>query len=729
MKIRDLRKTYILKYESVEALKGVSFDLPEKGMVFILGKSGCGKSTLLNILSGLDDFDGGDIIYNGRSLKNFSKTELDSYRNSCCGFVFQEYNLIPELNVFDNIALAIEMQGKKDIEQKVKIALKNVGLESYEGRKVTELSGGQKQRIAIARSIVKNPQIIFADEPSGALDSETGASIFELLKEFSKEKLIIVVSHDRESAEKYGDRIIELSDGHIISETDKDNVEEESEHTYKVCRSKMPIKSALRIGCSNFKFHPIRMVATILLALFSFTFLGLTLVFGTFNKTTHFVNAVYDNNYEILPIQKYISIPEDYGFSFDDLFVSNKYKSELSKISDKDIETLQQYISEELMSVILVRSFIKKDYVKEWNDEFTKFVNESEEYIGSGYSGYMTLTEDIIKKYSFELIGRLPENNDEVVICEQHYNTYKYLGYKDESGKEYEINVPEEMIGRRIDYDSLIVAGILKTGCSRACYAENHRETQEIGPNGYPVDPTLANSPEYFTLENEYLFHEKLFVTKGYITSRIGESYYNKDNSYILCPVPKDKKELNALTKFIISYNNQGFDREGEFYKFSELNPTSEWYNAALLTSKPLSVIALYIGLIFFIFTIVLLFSFIATSVRSQMKQIGIISALGADFKQLYKIYAVSAVIVCSIVYLLSLLSVGIGVAWLNSMGWADLWFNMNGLPFKILSLNFVTIIIMFLVAMATALCGALIPLLKMRKLFPAEIIRRGQIK
>ena len=279
MKLTDVTKEYKIKGGgAVKALDGISFELPERGMVFLLGKSGSGKTTLLNLMSGLDTLDGGEIEYRGRNLGNFTPSEMDSFRNTCCGFVFQDYNLIPELTVGENIALALQLQGDRDTNAKVEKALKDVELEGYKNRRIYELSGGQKQRIAIARALVKNPEIIFADEPTGALDSATGRTILELLKEISKKKLVVVVTHDRESAEKYADRIIELADGRVIGDTlTEQNIEQIKATTIEWKKPKMPLKAAVKIGCSNFKHHPIRLICTILLAVIAFTFLGISL--------------------------------------------------------------------------------------------------------------------------------------------------------------------------------------------------------------------------------------------------------------------------------------------------------------------------------------------------------------------------------------------------------------------------------------------------------------------
>ncbi len=225
IEVKNLKKTYNVKGNITKALDDVSIKFPETGMVFLLGKSGSGKSTLLNVIGGLDKVDSGEIIIKGKSSSAFSGSDFDSYRNTFVGFIFQEYNILNEFSVEDNLALALELQGKKKDKSKVSELLKQVDLDGFAKRKPNTLSGGQKQRIAIARALIKNPEIIMADEPTGALDSNTGKQVFDTLKKLSKEKLIIIVSHDRDFAEIYGDRIIELSDGKIISDMTKFNVE------------------------------------------------------------------------------------------------------------------------------------------------------------------------------------------------------------------------------------------------------------------------------------------------------------------------------------------------------------------------------------------------------------------------------------------------------------------------------------------------------------------------
>ena len=178
IEIRNLHKSYRVKGEKpVEALKGIDIVLPDTGFVFVLGKSGSGKSTLLNVLGGLDSFDEGDLILFGKSAKTFSMRDYNSYRSEYVGFIFQEYNILPHLSVFDNVALALQIQGREPKAEEIDAILKKVGIFELRDRKPSQLSGGQKQRVAIARALVKKPKVILADEPTGALDNQNTKDI------------------------------------------------------------------------------------------------------------------------------------------------------------------------------------------------------------------------------------------------------------------------------------------------------------------------------------------------------------------------------------------------------------------------------------------------------------------------------------------------------------------------------------------------------------------------
>jgi len=221
LQLKNIVKNYTAGDSEVEALKGVSISFRKNEFVSILGPSGCGKTTLLNIVGGLDRYSSGDLIINGRSTKEYNDSDWDTYRNHSIGFVFQSYNLIPHQTVLSNVELALTLSGVSKTERRKRAteALKQVGLEDQLHKKPNQMSGGQMQRVAIARALVNNPDILLADEPTGALDTVTSVQIMELLKEISKDKLIIMVTHNRELAEEYSTRIISLLDGEVTDDT------------------------------------------------------------------------------------------------------------------------------------------------------------------------------------------------------------------------------------------------------------------------------------------------------------------------------------------------------------------------------------------------------------------------------------------------------------------------------------------------------------------------------
>ena len=221
LKLKNIKKDYPMGDSKVEALKGVSLEFRKNEFVAILGPSGCGKTTLLNIIGGLDRYTSGDLIINGKSTKFFRDYDWDSYRNHTIGFVFQSYNLIHHQNVLGNVELALTLSGISKAERKARAiaALESVGLHDQIYKKPNQLSGGQMQRVAIARALVNNPDIILADEPTGAIDSETSIQIMEILKEISKDRLVIMVTHNPDLANRYATRIIRLLDGLIIDDT------------------------------------------------------------------------------------------------------------------------------------------------------------------------------------------------------------------------------------------------------------------------------------------------------------------------------------------------------------------------------------------------------------------------------------------------------------------------------------------------------------------------------
>ena len=221
LELKQIKKDYPAGDGVVEALRGIDLQFRESEFVSILGPSGCGKTTMLNIIGGLDQYTEGDLIINGRSTKDFKDRDWDTYRNHSVGFVFQSYNLIPHQSVLQNVELALTLSGvsKAERRRRAKAALESVGLNTQLNKKPSEMAGGQMQRVAIARALVNNPDIILADEPTGALDTETSVQVMEILKDISKDRLVVMVTHNPDLAERYSTRIIRMLDGVITDDS------------------------------------------------------------------------------------------------------------------------------------------------------------------------------------------------------------------------------------------------------------------------------------------------------------------------------------------------------------------------------------------------------------------------------------------------------------------------------------------------------------------------------
>ena len=303
LRCENIIKDYPTSEEVVHALKGVSLSFRNNEFVSILGQSGCGKTTFLNIIGGLDHYTSGDLIINGKSTRNYKDKDWDTYRNHKIGFVFQSYNLIPHQSVLSNVELALTLSGvgKEERKKRAIEALTKVGLKDQIYKKPTQLSGGQMQRVAIARAIVNNPDIILADEPTGALDSSTSIQIMEILKKISKDKLVIMVTHNPELAQKYSSRIIRLSDGEVISDSNPYNEFEELNNSQIDKKTSMSFKTALSLSLNNLMTKKAR---TILVSFAgSIGIIGIALILSLSNGVQSYIDSVESDTMTAYPIQ------------------------------------------------------------------------------------------------------------------------------------------------------------------------------------------------------------------------------------------------------------------------------------------------------------------------------------------------------------------------------------------------------------------------------------------
>ena len=305
LKLKNITKEYVSGDSKVEALKGISIEFRKSEFVSILGQSGCGKTTLLNIIGGLDRYTSGDLIINGKSTKDFKDKDWDAYRNYSVGFVFQSYNLIPHQTILANVELALTISGvsKKERKERAVKALEAVGLKEQIHKKPNQLSGGQMQRVAIARALVNNPDIILADEPTGALDTKTSVQIMEILKEISKDKLIVMVTHNPDLAEKYSSRIVKILDGVITDDSKpftKEDEENEKNIKAKSGRTSMKFFTALRLSLNNLMTKKGRTILTSFAG--SIGIIGIALILSISNGVQNYINRVEEETLSSYPI-------------------------------------------------------------------------------------------------------------------------------------------------------------------------------------------------------------------------------------------------------------------------------------------------------------------------------------------------------------------------------------------------------------------------------------------
>ena len=312
LELKNIVKEYPAGGQPVEALKGVSLQFRESELVSILGPSGCGKTTLLNIIGGLDQYTSGDLVINGRSTKDYKDRDWDAYRNHSIGFVFQSYNLIPHQTVLQNVELALTLSGvsKAERRRRAKEALERVGLGSQLKKRPSEMSGGQMQRVAIARAIVNDPDIVLADEPTGALDTETSVQVMEILKEISKDRLIVMVTHNPELAQRYSTRIVRMLDGQVTGDTAPLTPEEaqkeraasvkKDEAARKAKRPSMSLWTSLGLSLKNLFTKKGRTALTSFAG--SIGIIGIALIYAVSQGTTAYIDAVQEDTLSSYPL-------------------------------------------------------------------------------------------------------------------------------------------------------------------------------------------------------------------------------------------------------------------------------------------------------------------------------------------------------------------------------------------------------------------------------------------
>ena len=365
LQIKDIHKEYRTGNLVQRALDGVSLSLRDNEFVAILGPSGSGKTTLLNIIGGLDRYDSGDLIINGISTKKYKDRDWDSYRNHTIGFVFQSYNLIPHQTVLANVELALTISGvsKSERRRRAKEALEKVGLGAQIHKKPSQMSGGQMQRVAIARALVNDPEILLADEPTGALDSDTSVQVMDLLQEVAKERLVVMVTHNPELAQLYATRIVTVKDGRILSDTDPFVIDSESmaPPVHKnMGKSSMSFFTALSLSFQNLKTKKARTLLTSFAG--SIGIIGIALILSISNGVDKYITNMEEETLSEYPLQIQSTgvdltsmmmgaATAQSGKKDGEVGVAQMVTNMFSKMNSNDLESLKVYLDSNESSI------------------------------------------------------------------------------------------------------------------------------------------------------------------------------------------------------------------------------------------------------------------------------------------------------------------------------------------------------------------------------------------
>jgi len=557
IELKNVSKTYkSRKGQEVHALKNVSLKFDNNGMTFILGKSGSGKSTLLNILGGLDQYDSGDMIILGKSSKNFSNSDFDFYRNTYVGFVFQEFNLLSDYNVCDNIKLTLQLGQKEINDNKINQLLEKLEILELKNREISELSGGQKQRISTARALIKNPRIILADEPTGNLDSKTSKQVLNLLKEISKEKLVIVVSHDRESAQNYADRIIEFKDGEVISDTKEGKIEQKNDLKYKSEKSKLHIRDSLKLGFNSLKHKKIKLFFTVLLTSFALLFLSLTDSLYSYKLEKGLAGLLVDEKIDYVQIGKYRIENNDYT-----------RKEELT-LQDDDID----FINRETKKIgVPVYKLNLQNYGTVSDVLHINNSDEDSQYyrpLGELEIVEANSKDEVVKE---EIIGKFSEKSDEIVISNYLADIIINNGISEFTEKNNSLNPPkifypknyEELISsKKLFYldnlKSIKIVGIVKYDLTK--YQELKENSDQINQTFISLNIKAQN------------FYNKIFVKKGFVDSlKLNKSDNLTSNNYYNLII--NGKSMNKIG-FALNYAY--LDHEIEYFDGSTWKKTNK---------------------------------------------------------------------------------------------------------------------------------------------------------
>jgi putative ABC transport system permease protein len=650
LKLIDISKSYTVGEFTQVALNKVNLEFRQNEFVTILGPSGCGKTTLLNIVGGLDHYDSGDLIINGKSTKDFEEEEWDMYRNNSIGFIFQSHNLIPHLSVLQNVEMGMTLSGVGSAERKQRAieVLKEVGLGDHIYKRPNQLSGGQSQRVAIARALANNPDVVLADEPTGSLDSVTSVQILELIKKIAKDKLVIMVTHNSELAMKYSSRIINLKDGQVVGDSNPVTEVKNTSSTFSLKKTAMSYKTAIISSINNIKTKIGRTLLTAFAG--SIGIIGIALILSLSNGLDQEISSFEQEMLAGYPV----SIPQNVV--------------DLEKIRSFGIEELTPYPSTDYATAFEMnftkQNIITQDYIDYVDDYVTNIAPDS--ISGVKYVHNMNLTllknlgtdlfptyiplqkdlkdpvEDNTSMFSSSFFTLLPEgkvlqDNYDLIygtmpVNDVSSNTFQALLVVDEYNRIYKPTL--QILG--FDTETLTEFAFSDiVGVKFKLYVGEYTDYVTDVSSG--LDLTISGIIRIKDGSNVNLLYNGLGYTSD-LTDYILETYPDQvgdvNGIYVY---PTDFESKDALKLYLDEYNT----------KFAIDDPARIDYvdQAAVLTSMirgvidTVSIVLIAFAGISLVVSSIMIAIITYISVLERIKEIGVLRALGARKKDISRVF------------------------------------------------------------------------------------------
>ena len=684
LKLKKICKSYKTGDFFQQVLKDVDLEFRKNEFVSILGPSGSGKTTLLNIIGGLDRYDKGDLIINGKSTKKFKDKDWDAYRNNCIGFVFQSYNLISHISILSNVEMSMTLSGvsRKERRKKALEALDKVGLKDHANKKPNQLSGGQMQRVAIARAIVNDPDIILADEPTGALDSKTSKQIMELIKELSKDKLVIMVTHNAELAKEYSTRIVEFKDGNLLNDSNPITNEKEKKDKFNIKKTSMNFLTALNLSFNNITTKKGRTLLTAFAS--SIGIIGIALILSLSNGFDIQIDIFEKETLSSLPIMISKTSME---MDEDAMFTMTGQNDELESYTEKEVV----YPLDPVTETITHKNIFTEEYINYINDIDPKLVSGISYYRTTALNilNYSNDKYNIVNTTNFSAIpvnidpdgvsitesnydviyGTMPSKYNEVALLVDSKNRLdskllESLGY--DTSKE---NISfEDLINKEVklilnndyyknlgdyytfnqDYDSMYnsensitlkIIGIIRgkdtnklTTTTSGILYTNDLLDYVIEKNNESEIVKKQKEVDYNVLTGEKFTNDETGLeTKDNTLSYLGaDTYPMMINIY-----PKDFDTKEKIIKYLDDYNNK--QDEGNKVVYTDLASTISSLSSDIMNA--ITIVLIAFSAISLVVSSIMIGIITYISVLERTKEIGILRALGARKKDITRVF------------------------------------------------------------------------------------------